>query len=100
MSDEINKAIVVELCKLITQAHKPLFEEGIPNDAKHALFTFGNYIAARARTRLWAVEDQGWREEFREGEVAIERLADIHLSDYVPNPENEEEKPNEPTSNE
>jgi hypothetical protein len=100
MSDEANKAIVNELCNLINQAHASATDESVPINARQALYSFGNYMAARARTRLWAVEDKEWREEMADSEQQLGALADIHLSQLKPNLGTEEEQSDEPTSNE
>ena len=48
MSDEINKALTQELVTLVEQAHNVTKQLDTSDSVKQALFTFGNFIAARA----------------------------------------------------
>ena len=92
MSDEENKAVVNELCNLINQAHASATDESVPLNARQALYTFGLYMAARARTRLWAVEDEAYREEMKQSEEQLARLAEEYLASMKPNLGTEEEQ--------
>jgi hypothetical protein len=102
MSDESNKAVVNELCNLINQAHAAATDETVPLNARQALYSFGNYMAARARTRLWAIEDEVYRDQMKDSEEQIAALADLHLASMRPNLGNQEqeEKSDEPTTDE
>ena len=101
MSDQENKAIVNELCTLINQAHASATDESVPLNARQALYSFGNYMAARARTRLWAVEDEVYREQMKDSEEQLAALADLHLASMKPNLGTEQqEQSDEPTTNE
>lgn len=92
MSDEVNKAIVNELCVLINQAHASATDKSVPLNARQALYSFGNYMSARARTRLWAVEDQEFREQMKDSEEQLAELAELHLASMRPNLGSEEQE--------
>ena len=101
MSDQENKAVINELCVLINQAHASATDESVPLNARQALYSFGNYMAARARTRLWGVEDEKFREEMKDSEEQLAALAELHLASMRPNLGSEEpEKSDEPQTDE
>ena len=84
ISDEVNKALVQEMTGLIQQAHQVLQQQDAPADAKQALWSFGNFIAAKAILRLEAVSDGEWMEESTELKAELTRLAGIHGSNFQP----------------
>ena len=84
MSDEINKALVQELTTLCEQAHNVTRQLDASDSVKQALFTFGNFIAARAMVRLEAVSDEEWQTNAIELKTELQRLAAIHTNAFVP----------------
>lgn len=84
ISDEVNKALVQEMTGLIHQAHQVLQQQDAPADAKQALWSFGNFIAAKAILRLEAVSDAEWMEESTELKAELTRLAAIHGANFQP----------------
>jgi len=84
MSDEINKALVEELVSLCEQAHGVTRQLDTSDSVKQALFSFGNFIAARAMVRLTSVSDQEWQEAATDLKAELKRLTAIHNSSFVP----------------
>ena len=84
MSDEINKALVQELTTLCEQAHGVTRQLDASDSVKQALFTFGNFIAARAMVRLEAVSDEEWQTNAADLKAELQRLAGIHTNSFVP----------------
>jgi hypothetical protein len=84
MSDEVNKALVQELTTLVEQAHSVTKQLDTSDSVKQALFSFGNFIAARAMLRLEAVSDKEWLENAADLKEELQRLTAIHNSSFVP----------------
>ena len=84
MSDEINKSLVQELVALVEQAHGVTKQLDTSDSVKQALFSFGNFIAARAMVRLEAVSEEEWQESAADIKKELQRLAAIHNSSFVP----------------
>ena len=84
MSDEINKSLTQELVTLVEQAHGVTKQLDTSDSVKQALFSFGNFIAARAMQRLEAVSDTEWQENAVDLKAELQRLAAIHNSSFVP----------------
>ena len=84
MSDEINKALTQELVTLVEQAHNVTKQLDASDSVTQALFTFGNFIAARAMQRLEAIGDEEWQENAVDLKAELQRLAAIHTNSFVP----------------
>jgi hypothetical protein len=84
LSDEVNKSLVQELTTLVEQAHGVTKQLDTSDSVKQALFSFGNFIAARAMLRLEAVSDSDWQENAASLKEELQRLAAIHNSSFVP----------------
>ena len=84
LSDEVNKNLVQELTTLCEQAHGVTKQLDTSDSVKQALFSFGNFIAARAMLRLEAVSDSEWQESAAPLKEELQRLAAIHNSSFVP----------------
>ena len=84
MSDEINKALTQELVTLCEQAHGVTRQLDTSDSVKQALFSFGNFIAARAMVRLEAVSDSEWQTNAADLKTELQRLVEIHNSNFVP----------------
>ena len=84
MSDEVNKSLVQELTSLCEQAHGVTKQLDTSDSVKQALFSFGNFIAARAMVRLEAVSDEEWQANAIDLKAELQRLAGIHNSSFVP----------------
>ena len=84
LSDEVNKSLVQELTTLVEQAHGVTKQLDTSDSVKQALFSFGNFIAARAMLRLEAVSDEEWQANAASLKEELQRLAAIHNSSFVP----------------
>lgn len=84
LSDEINKSLTQELVTLVEQAHGVTKQLDTSDSVKQALFSFGNFIAARAMQRLEAVSDEEWQANAASLKEELQRLSAIHNSSFVP----------------